>query len=314
MLPALRQLLCVLVAVHSKDIVHGDLKLANALVATDGTVVLSDFEIARVDALTAVLALAGRTTRFGAGTPLFMAPEVAAGGRATAASDVFGFAVCALAALAPGCPLQPPPRGHADAAAALKAADPAAAAALAAALAKDPAARPTAAALLALPLFALDSAAAAALAAREAAATARQRSCVVCLVSCDTAIDGCLCAREHFVCTSCLVRQVAEPDAPRRLAADGGVRCPGLPCDSSPLDMGALARALPEEVLAKVRRLTDKAAVALPETWTEKVRTNSCVLVMYSSKRDSLDAEFDRARTAATARRPGGLRCAASWP
>ncbi|MDW8363255.1 MAG: serine/threonine-protein kinase [Myxococcales bacterium] len=72
--------LCRIVApLHRAGIVHGDIKPSNVIVTPDGMPVLIDFGLA---------SLPGQRVR-GAGTPGFMAPEVAAGGPATTASDVY---------------------------------------------------------------------------------------------------------------------------------------------------------------------------------------------------------------------------------
>ncbi|KAJ8601693.1 hypothetical protein CTAYLR_003184 [Chrysophaeum taylorii] len=96
---ALRQLLTALSYVHAKGVVHGDVKLDNALVAEedDGKkwkVVLSDFDMSRA-ALDGG-ALVAMTTRAGGGTPGYVAPEALDGKR--------GFDGCfALKCHRPGC-------------------------------------------------------------------------------------------------------------------------------------------------------------------------------------------------------------------
>ena len=76
--------------VHAFDIVHRDVKPANLLLDAHGDVRLTDFGVARGGTLPAL-------TEPGAvvGTPGYLAPEVAAGGVATSASDVYSFAVVA---------------------------------------------------------------------------------------------------------------------------------------------------------------------------------------------------------------------------
>jgi serine/threonine protein kinase len=70
-----------LAAIHAAGILHRDVKPANVLRLDDGRLVVSDFGLAS-------LAPQGSATRF-VGTPLYMAPEVAAGEQATRASDLF---------------------------------------------------------------------------------------------------------------------------------------------------------------------------------------------------------------------------------
>jgi eukaryotic-like serine/threonine-protein kinase len=77
--------------VHAQQVVHRDIKPSNLILGPDG-IVLVDFGIARtVDPIDA-------GTR-GVGTPRYMAPEVAVGGRATPRSDLYGLAATMLALL-----------------------------------------------------------------------------------------------------------------------------------------------------------------------------------------------------------------------
>ncbi|MET7279940.1 protein kinase [Kribbella sp. NPDC005582] len=92
------QLATALVAIHERGIVHRDLKPANVLVTDDDVVKLTDLGIAR---WTEVTQTGGAQLT---GTLGYVAPEVANGSEATAASDVFSLGATLYAAVEGGSP------------------------------------------------------------------------------------------------------------------------------------------------------------------------------------------------------------------
>src|SRR3954470_16192975 len=78
------QVASALVAAHAAGIVHRDIKPANVLLGEDGTVKITDFGISRATGDVTVTA-----TGMLAGTPAYLAPEVAKGQDPTPAADVF---------------------------------------------------------------------------------------------------------------------------------------------------------------------------------------------------------------------------------
>ncbi|HZP89193.1 MAG TPA: protein kinase [Burkholderiales bacterium] len=82
-----RQIAEALVAIHARGIVHRDLKPDNIMVQEDGTLVLTDFGIAKD------LSMHFTTRGEGLGTPFYLSPEQAASGEVDPRSDLYSLGV-----------------------------------------------------------------------------------------------------------------------------------------------------------------------------------------------------------------------------
>src|SRR6266700_2931093 len=87
-------ILAALSAAHAEGVVHRDVKPANILVGPDGRTVLTDFGIAR-PADSPTLTASGLLI----GSPSYIAPERARGGRAGPAADLWGLGACLYTAV-----------------------------------------------------------------------------------------------------------------------------------------------------------------------------------------------------------------------
>ncbi|GAA4509294.1 hypothetical protein GCM10023191_070330 [Actinoallomurus oryzae] len=90
------QIVDALKAVHEAGLIHGDIKPGNVLVTEDGRAKLADFGASRAVHAEVTLTETGGLT---AGTPGYMAPEVANGEDPTPASDVFALGATLFAAV-----------------------------------------------------------------------------------------------------------------------------------------------------------------------------------------------------------------------
>ncbi|MBA3295595.1 MAG: protein kinase, partial [Acidobacteria bacterium] len=93
-----RELCKAVAAVHDAGLLHRDIKMQNVMVAGDGRVVLMDFGTGRQ--------LSEKAESHPAGTPLYLAPEVLSGQKATIQSDIYSIGVVLYRLLTGGYPVQ----------------------------------------------------------------------------------------------------------------------------------------------------------------------------------------------------------------
>jgi hypothetical protein len=98
----LTQIAAALDCAHALGVVHRDIKPANILVASDGTVKLTDFGIARITSQTVT------QTGVTMGTPAYMAPEQIMASRVDGRADQFSLAVVAYQMLSGKRPFEAP--------------------------------------------------------------------------------------------------------------------------------------------------------------------------------------------------------------
>src|SRR4029450_5083106 len=95
LIPALRQLVHGVAALHARGKLHRDIKPSNVLVTPEGRVVILDFGLS-----TELLPLhAGETSDVKGGTPAYMAPEETSGGIPSEAGDWYGVGMTLYEAL-----------------------------------------------------------------------------------------------------------------------------------------------------------------------------------------------------------------------
>lgn len=102
----LAQLAGALDYAHSQNVIHRDLKTANVIIGPDDHVTLVDFGLALAPEATQGPRLTLQSMVLG--TPEYMAPEVATGGPATPASDLYALGIVTFEILTGRVPFQAP--------------------------------------------------------------------------------------------------------------------------------------------------------------------------------------------------------------